>query len=74
MEGSAINSEGIKISGNLNFQSEITAALIDSILNYGYCDLPLLEESAELHRVFIREMHQHWKNCGNPLDTHVPIT
>jgi len=73
-EGVAMNSDGYKISGNLNLQSEITAPLIDSILDYGDCNLPLLSESAELHRVFIREMLNHWKNSGNPAAIFVPIT
>ena len=34
----------------------------------------LLKESAELHRVFIRQMFKHWKQAGNPLATYVPIT
>ena len=57
-----------------NYQSEITADLIDSILDHGICNLPLLSESAELHRIFIREMHKHWRNSGNPPSTFVPIT
>jgi hypothetical protein len=73
-EGMALRSDGAKISGNMNFQSEITAPMIDLILDSGYCDLPLLKDSAELHRIFIREMHRHWKKSGNPLATFVPIT
>ena len=73
-KGMAMRSDGTEISGNMSFQSDITSAMIDSILDNGYCDLPLLRESAELHRVFIREMHRHWKNSGNPSATFVPIT
>jgi len=73
-EGIALRSDGAEISGTMNFQSEITAPMIDSILDTGYCDLPLLKDSAELHRVFIREMHRHWRQSGNPMATFVPIT
>jgi hypothetical protein len=73
-EGMALRSDGAEISGNMNFQSEITAPMIDSIIDNGFCDLPLLKDSAELHRVFIREMHRHWKKSGNPAATFVPIT
>ena len=73
-EGIAMKSDGTKISGSVNFQSEITAPMIDSILDNGYCDLPLLIDSAELHRVFIREMQLHWKQSGNPSATFAPIT
>ena len=73
-EGFAKRSDGIAVYGNLNFQSEMTAALIQSILEDGCCELPLLEESTELHRVFIRSMYQHWKKAGNPTATYVPIT
>jgi hypothetical protein len=74
VKGLAVRSDGTEISGNLNYQSEITADLIDSILDHGICNLPLLSESAELHRIFIREMHKHWRNSGNPPSTFVPIT
>jgi hypothetical protein len=74
VEGLAIRSDGLEISGNLNLQSEITAGLIDSILDSGDCGLPSLKESAELHKIFIREIHKHWKNFGNPSAAFVPIT
>ena len=73
-DGLAKRSDGIIISGNIIFQSDLTAPLIESILDYGSCNLPLLKESAELHRVFIRHMYEHWKRAGNPLATYVPIT
>jgi len=73
-EGLAISSDGAEISGNLNFQSEITADLIDSILDTGNCSLSTLKESAELHKIFINELHKHWNNFNNSSSAYIPIT
>lgn len=73
-EGSAIRSDGIKIPGRIILQSEMSASLVESILESSCCNLPTLEESAALHRVFIRSMLEHWKRDGNHSATFVPIT
>jgi len=73
-EGFARKSDGTEINGTLNFQSDITASMIETILLYGSCNLPSLEESVELHRIFIRELFEHWRKMGNPLATFIPIT
>jgi hypothetical protein len=52
----------------------MSATLVESLLGDGCCDLPKLEESVALHRVFIRSMLEHWKRAGNPDATYVPIT
>jgi hypothetical protein len=72
--GLAKKSDGMIIPGNMDYQSDITAPLIDSILNNGSCNLPSLKESSELHRVFIFHMHEHWKKAGHPLASFLPIT
>jgi hypothetical protein len=73
-EGYAKNSQGIEINGIVKFQSDITALMVESILLDGSCNLPSLKESAELHKVFIHEMFNHWKMSSNPLASFVPIT
>jgi len=73
-DGYAKKSDGMIIPGNLIHQSDITAPLIESILDHGCCDLPSFKESAELHRIFIRHMYEHWKKSVNPLATYIPIT
>ena len=73
-KGMASRSDGIKIPGRITYQSEMSAGLVESILETGCCGLPTLEESAALHRVFIRSMLEHWKQMGNPAAAIVPIT
>ena len=73
-EGTARRSDGIAISGRMAYQSEMSAGLVESIIERGCCDLPTLEESTTLHRVFIRSMLEHWKRTGSPGATLVPIT
>jgi len=73
-EGLARRSDGIEVTGRMSHQSEMSASLVESILEDGCCELPTLEDSTALHRVFIRSMQEHWKRAGNPAATFVPIT
>lgn len=73
-DGVAKRSDGLQIPGRLALQSEMSASLVESILERGVCDLPTLEESVALHRVFIRNMLEHWKQTMNHDATSVPIT
>lgn len=73
-EGLAKRSDGLEIPGRMAYQSEISATLVEAILERGCCDLPTLEESVALHRIYIRSMLEHWKQAGNPAATFVPIT
>jgi len=70
----AKRSDGFDLPGRLPFQSEMSTALVESILENGTCELPTLTESAEIHRVFIRSMLEHWKRSVNGCATAVPIT
>lgn len=73
-EGLARRSDGIEISGRMHNQSEMSASLVESILESGCCDLTTLEESVALHRIFISSMLECWKRVGNYTATFVPIT
>lgn len=73
-EGIARRSDGIEIPGRIPYQSEISADLVETILESGRCDLPTLVESAAIHRVFIHGMQEHWKRMVDPAATSVPIT
>jgi hypothetical protein len=73
-DGIANRSDGLAIVGRMQYQSEMTAPLVESILEGRGCDLPTLEESARLHRTFIHGMLEHWKRAGNAGATAVPIT
>lgn len=72
--GTARRSDGLDLPGRLPFQSEVSATLVESILENGTCELPTLKESAEVHRVFIRSMLEHWKYSVDGCATAVPIT
>lgn len=73
-EGLASRSDGLEIPGRITYQSEMSASLVESILESGSCDLPTLEESAAMHRIFIRSMLEHWMRAGDPAAIIVPIT
>ena len=73
-DGLAVRSDGLAIPGRLAYQSELTAPLVESILEGRGCDLPTLEESVGLHRVFIDSMLQHWRRASDGSATAVPIT
>jgi hypothetical protein len=73
-EGLARRSDGVEISGRMKAQSELTAGMVDSIIETGTCELPTVKESAALHRIFILSMLKHWRQAGNPSATFIPIT
>ncbi len=73
-EGLAIRSDGLALPGRMEYQSEMTAPLVESLLENGACQLPTLEESLALHRVFIGGMLQHWRQAVDSEATAVPIT
>lgn len=74
IEGLAKRSDGMEITGKLPYQSEITAELIEAIISDGKCELPTLEESIALHRVFLNSMQIHWDKAGMHTSSVVPIT
>jgi hypothetical protein len=73
-EGAAHRSDGLDLPGRVAYQSEMSGSLVESILASGRCELPTLQESAALHRVFIRAMQEHWTRTGNHAADVVPIT
>jgi hypothetical protein len=72
--GIAKRSDGLEVPGRLPFQSEVTAELVESILQNGHCLLPSLDDSIALHRVFLRGMLDHWKSTVDAAASYVPIT
>ncbi|KAF0165448.1 MAG: dehydrogenase [Rhodocyclaceae bacterium] len=73
-DGLASRSDGLAIPGRMEYQSEMTAPLVESLLEKGTCHLPTLEESLALHRVFIGGMLQHWRQAVDFKAIAVPIT
>lgn len=72
--GVAGDSHGLMIHGALEYQSTITAPLIENIMNYGRCELPTFAESSEMHKIFLDAMLMHWNEVNELKDTRVPIT
>lgn len=73
-DGLASRADEVAIPGRMNYQSEMTGPLVDSILEYGRCDLPTMAESIAMHRVFIRGMQAHWAGADNFDSICLPIT
>ncbi len=73
-EGIAKSADGRTIKGSCDFQSQLTAPLVESILQNGYCALPSLSESVVQHKILIGGLLAHWNQCmPNKLDR-LPIT
>lgn len=74
IDGVAKCSNGEEIVGRLQYQSEITAQIIESIINEGRCSLPTIDESISQHRVFLKSLQQHWDRASTKNSDSVPIT
>jgi hypothetical protein len=72
--GLAIAPDGQSFSGRLEYQSEMTARLVETILNTGGCELPTLDQAIVLHRPFLNSLMMHWNQSQNKVDTKLPIT
>jgi hypothetical protein len=72
--GIAIAPDGQSFSGRLEYQSEMTARLVETILNTGGCELPTLDQAVVLHRPFLNSLMMHWNQSQNKVDTNLPIT
>ena len=72
--GVAERSDGLRVKGRLPFQSEVTAALVESILLKEGCGLPTLQDSIKLHRPFVRGLLGHWQRTVDANASRVPIT
>jgi hypothetical protein len=73
-EGLASRSDGLALPGRMEYQSEMSGPLVESLLENSTCQLPTLEESLALHRVFIDGMLQHWQHAVDSKAIAVPIT
>jgi hypothetical protein len=73
-EGLAICNNEHTIPGREEFQSDITAPIIESILLTGTCQLPLLKESTAIHIPLISAFLTHWNKHMPEQVTEVPIT
>ena len=72
--GTAHSSSGEQLDGRIEFQSQLSGRLVDDILQRGKCDLPSLDESSSMHKIFLDAMLVHWKQSQNRSDDRVSIT
>jgi hypothetical protein len=72
--GLAESNRGRRVSGHSEFQSQLTAGIIESIFSKDFCNLPVLSESADQHRILINALLKHWAAWREEGATHVPIT
>jgi hypothetical protein len=74
LDGIALRSDGLSLPGRLEFQSEMTGALVESILSTGRCNLTSLSESVALHRPLLQGLLAHWRSAMPDQLSYVPIT
>lgn len=72
--GTATRSDGLALPGRLPFQSEVSGALVESILISGTCELPTLSQSLAIHRPFIAILLSHWRATVDAQADAIPIT
>jgi hypothetical protein len=72
--GTALRSDGLNMPGRIPYQSEVTGLLIDKLLRTGVCELPVLEQSAQMHSVFLRALLKHWQSHVDSSATEILIT
>lgn len=72
--GRAVGPFGQEIVGQIDFQSTLTAPLVEQILASGRSELPSLVDSAAQHRPFLDALLKHWNNSQSRQDLAVPIT
>jgi len=74
LNGTAERSDGKLFNGKLEFQSEITERLVESILRTGECNLPDVSTSIQQHQIFIDKLLDDW-NLKMPIKiSKLPIT
>jgi len=73
-KGRAISVSGEEIIGSLEFQSSITARLVEKILLQGSCELPTFSESSQMHAILLEHLLMHWNQANDLSDLTLPIT
>tara|TARA_B100001063_G_C16724138_1_gene535307 strand:+ start:36 stop:992 length:957 start_codon:yes stop_codon:yes gene_type:complete len=73
-QGNAFRSDGLKIQGRIEMQSQITSKIISDIIKSNDCDLPKLNDSAEMHCIYLNNILNNFNDKGNLKSVLVPIT
>ena len=72
--GLASASNGLEVRGRIEYQSERTAPLIDTLINTGVCDLTDLTTSVSQHRILLRGLLERRREVAGSETDQVPIT
>jgi hypothetical protein len=54
--------DGIKESGEVEFQSQLTSTIVNKILSFEKCDLPLTQWSVKCHEILIKSLLNYWNS------------
>jgi hypothetical protein len=73
-EGIATSDTGRIVKGRSEFQSELTALILESIFSSGTCGLPTLIESANQHQKLLKVLLAHYNAWKGHKAESVPIT
>lgn len=73
-EGLAISDTGRQVKGRTEFQSELTASILESIFASGTCGLPTLVESAQQHNKLLSALLTHYNSWKGAQGESIPIT
>ena len=71
--GHASREDGLVINGEITVQSKLSSILVNSIGN-GTCELPIFEDSAVLHTIFLNALQKHWDAQSDKQEGILPIT
>ena len=66
--------DGVKITGEVEFQSQLTKKIVHNILSSNKCNLPELNWSIDCHRLLIKSLLNYWNSYYNSNVNVVPIT
>jgi hypothetical protein len=73
-DGLASHTNGSLINGKIPLHSELTPFLLNDILYGGFCELPDLKTSIEMHEKFLDCMLSHWQHNMSYNSETLPIT
>jgi hypothetical protein len=73
-EGLARSSDNRVVLGGIEFQSQMTAPLVQAIFSGAPCGLPTLAESAQQHTLFVGNLLDHWNQNMPDRVERLPIT
>jgi len=74
VRGIAMDQKGLELKGLLEYQSKITARVVESIITKGTCGLTNLLESITMHKILLNSLQLHWNDNSFTNLNKLPIT